>query len=258
MFLIPLLLFFIVHFVGTISYSPRITGVLSNKLSLSTSLSNILSIVSRSASVMLIPILSKRIESQLDGKSLTNEIPNDYYGLFIIAILASILGFLLFEKAVKLLFVSVIEFKSGSNMLFQVIKSFFTSGDSIIENLQTVKITFSFTDIKYLFLNAIITCIYTGATLAAVYSAYVIPRFRVTSLSFSFLINGIATFIFVTMIDPYISLLTDEAMNDKTKFSHFYSLIKYFMLARIAGVVLSAFTFKIFIRIIVFCIASTN
>jgi len=114
------------------------------------------------------------------------------------------------------------------------------------------------TDYTYLLLNVFITCIYTSATLAAIYSAYLLPQYRVTSLSFAFFINGVGTFIFVTMIDPYVSSLTDAAMGNKESFPKFYFRIRCFLLSRFAGVLISALTFHAFIFIIVKGISLMN
>jgi len=50
---------------------------------------------------------------------------------------------------------------------------------------------------------------------SALYAAYLRPELRVTSNQLSAIINGVATVLMFMFIDPYLSMLTDELVEEK-------------------------------------------
>ena len=248
------LLNFIVHLTGTLAYSTRLAGVLSKRLSLSISLSNILSIVSRSASVVIIPMLSQSIERDLSSGVGQPVIPSNYFAILGFGILGSVAGILFLERFVVLLYYTVNSYTTGDNTALLFIRQVFNRQKREELNLTIEKSTSFSIEWRYLFLNMLITLVYTSATLAAIYSAYLVPQYRVTSLSLSFIINGLATLAFVTIIDPYVSDFTDDAMAGKESFPKFYYRIRRFVVARFMGVLLSLLTFRLFVTVLVNCI----
>lgn len=247
------LLMMVVHFIGTIAYSPRVTGVITGRLSLSMSLSNILNMLSRAASVMMIPLLSKRIENSLGSHATAQPVPNNYLVLLFFALAGSLLGFICFRAAIGVIYRTVTAYTPHANIILLLLRALLP-GAAIAPPLKAQLTAFSKTDWRYLVLNLLITCVYTSATLAAIYSAYRAPQYRLTSLSFAFLINGAATLVYVTMVDPYVSSLTDLAMARPELIPRFYYRIRWFLYSRMAGVVLALLTFKLFLFLIVFCV----
>lgn len=245
----------VVHLLGTFAYSARISGVLSGKLSLSISTFNLLSMASRLANVLIIPLISKKIESELAEGKHYNSIPSTYLLLLILAIVGTILGMIFFSRCVSLLLKSVNGYQPGKSILWVIIKnlpSVFTSAPVQIPIEKTIV---DKTVFRYLFLNGAITCVFTSATLAAIYSSYIAPQYRVTALGLAFLLNGIASFFYTVVIDPYLSLLTDTAYNGKLATANYFYYIIMFIRSRFAGVLFALFTFRFFTWLIVKSIA---
>ena len=198
----------------------------------------------------MIPILSGKIESELLIPGTTHSIPHQYVIFFATASVATIAGMICFETAIRVIYHTVLAYTPGDNMILLLLRTIWTIRSRAKPDIRFEKEALSRTDYRYLLLNIAITCMYTSATLAAIYSAYILPQYRVTSLSFAFIINGIGTFIFVTMIDPYISSLTDSAMADSSMFPGFYFRIMSFIWSRLAGVLVSLLTFHLFVSLI--------
>ena len=244
------LLYFVIHFIGTVAYAPRITGVLSGRLSLSISIANILSVIARFASALMVPILSKQIESSLIINPKPADIPNDYIPFFGMAIIGTWVGTLCFKQSIKFIYYTVVAYDVQSNILLQMLKVLLTLRAKENIQLHIATVNFKKIDYQYILLNVLVTCIYTSATLAAIYSAYIVPQYRVTSLSCAFLINGVGTVIFATILDPYVTSITDATIAGTETFPHFYYRIKVFIYSRLVGVVLSIGTFHLFIYLI--------
>ena len=86
--------------------------------------------------------------------------------------------------------------------------------------------------LKLFFVNTIITAIYTIGVLSALYASLLAPDRASTAIMASGLINGVATILLVIFIDPKISVLADDVVNQRGS----YLTLKSISLMMIASI----------------------
>jgi hypothetical protein len=74
---------------------------------------------------------------------------------------------------------------------------------------------------------------------ASLYAGYLNPDFRVTALSLSAVINGIATILLFVFIDPHLSIMTDDVMEGRTSEPSFRRAVVWLAGSRILGTLLA-------------------
>ena len=68
----------------------------------------------------------------------------------------------------------------------------------------------------------------------------------------SAIVNGFATIIMFVLIDPYLSILTDEVVEGKYSQSEFRKTIRYLIFARLIGTFTAQFLLVPFAQVIAF------
>ena len=84
---------------------------------------------------------------------------------------------------------------------------------------------------------------YTVGVLASLYAGYLNPEFRVTASQLSAIINGVATILLFALIDPQLSVMTDDVMDGKVDEATFRRTIVWISFSRLAGTVLAQAVF---------------
>src|SRR5690606_37481603 len=97
--------------------------------------------------------------------------------------------------------------------------------------------------IKLFFVNMIITSIYTIGVLSALYAALLAPERASTAIMASGLINGIATILLVVFIDPKISVIADDVVNQRGSYNKLKSMSLMMVTSRLFGTILAQFLF---------------
>lgn len=95
--------------------------------------------------------------------------------------------------------------------------------------------------LKVFVFNILAVAILTVGVLSSLYAGFIIPELRTTANSLSSIVNGLATVLMFLIIDPYLSILTDEVVEGKFAESAFRSTIRYMVLARLIGTILAQF-----------------
>jgi len=143
--LIPLFAF-IIHFIGTLSYSVRIVGVRTGKIALSFSLFNIFVLLSRTANTFLNPLLSKNVETNIANQSFDNNIWL-FRIILLAASLATITGIFLIPMFQRLFSLAVTSYSQHKSMKRLLLKFFSKDGISdvkrsfVIPNRDNIKLT---------------------------------------------------------------------------------------------------------------------
>lgn len=92
---------------------------------------------------------------------------------------------------------------------------------------------------RFIFLNIVVTAIYTVGVLSALYAAYLVPELQMTASQSSGLINGIATILLTIFIDPQVGLITDRAINNETYRDQLGKIYTMLMVSRFLGTLLA-------------------
>jgi hypothetical protein len=88
-------------------------------------------------------------------------------------------------------------------------------------------------------LVALAAAVCNGAVFAALYAGYLNPEFRVTSVSLSSVINGVATILLFVFIDPHLSIMTDDVMDGRTTEASFRRAVVWLAGSRVAGTLIA-------------------
>lgn len=243
-----LILTFIIHLVGTLSYSVRIVGVNTKKVALTLSLFNILVLVSRTANTFQAPLVANITEKDIVAGILT---PQNvfFHSIIFAATIGTLIGIILIPTFQRMLGHAVQDF-SNSKSIFRVIfrifdKKFWSVFKSSITIPSIKNLDFSILKGKisywYILINLLGTSILTIGVIAAIYAGYLNPDFRTTSSNLSSVINGFATFFMLIFLDPYLSIMVDETVHKKMAENVFRRYMVLLLFSRLLGTILAQF-----------------
>lgn len=239
---------FIIHLIGTLAYSVRISGTRTRRIAISLSLFNILILISRTSNSFQAPLLAKRVEQNIAIGSGGGAVA-DFRWLLLSATLASIAGAFSIPTFQRL-FTRYVEgfarYRSMPRILRRVCSA---SGAAQFRASIRSPAWKNIRDVhrgahipwKVVICNTLAMAIWTVGVFSALYAAYLRPELRVTSSQLSAVINGTATILMFIFIDPFLSLLTDDVVDGKVSEPYFRRSIVWLTGSRIAGTVLAQF-----------------
>jgi hypothetical protein len=243
--LLLIVLTFVINLVGSLAYSVRIAGVRTLRIAVSLSLFNILLLVSRTANSVQGPLLAKRIEGGLALGLPASA--TDFRWLLAAASIATLAGAALTPTFQRLFTRAVTRFaadRSMGRLLLRVFRPGALAGfrEAVAapagENLREL-VKGSRLPTRIIVLNTVVTAIWTVGVLSALYAGALNPALRVTSSSLSALINGGATILLAIVVDPYLSLLTDDVLQGRVGEPFFRRCVVWMLASRFAGTVVA-------------------
>jgi hypothetical protein len=233
---------FVIHLIATVSYALRIAGARTRKIALSFALFNILALASRTAHSFQAPLLAKHVEQNiLQGTFARRE--SDFRWLLVAATLATIFGALLIPTAQRVLTRAVEAFDRHRSILRLFMRALSHAGIRQLREALSLPargnlaraLNLRRVPVRIIVANVLATALITTGAFSSLYAGYLNPELRVTANSFSPLINGFSTILLFVYIDPYLSLLTDDVVNDKVSDSDFRASVTLFVLSRLVG-----------------------
>ena len=235
------LFIFIIHSIETLAYAVRLSGARVKMIASALSLFNLMVIVSRLANMMQQPFTGSLIDTA--PKENTLEFVESQYRVLIGA---STLGTLIaiFSRAI----IHLSEEKGSIPALAKKgltlkymrrgLKHFSLPKLAYLKDIKIKEIP-----IKLFLVNMIITAIYTIGVLSALYAALLAPDRASTAIMASGLINGIATILLVIFIDPKISVLADDVVNQRGNYLSLKSISLMMITSRLFGTLLAQLLF---------------
>lgn len=91
--------------------------------------------------------------------------------------------------------------------------------------------------------NCLAQALITVGVLASLYAGYLNPEFRVTASQLSAVINGFATILLFALIDPQLSVMTDDVVEGRVSEALFRRTIVWISFSRLAGTLLAQILF---------------
>ncbi len=263
----------VIHFTNTLAYAVRISGVRTRRLATAFSLFNVIFLVASTANTIQAPILASMVELVIKtgqdqaGVRLADAqlIDSAAYQVLLaslgqnvrIVILAATVGTLIAAALIPA-FVNIFnraillfeETGSVPRMLGMIIFSprkfmniggqNYLPGGISFKNAIKRKIAIPKT---FLFLNIIVTGIYTTGILSAIYAGALFPGFRSTATLLSAVVNGIATILAATVVEPTAAAITDQAIREDLGEEDVKQMVFYLTLTRILGTVFAQLIF---------------
>jgi hypothetical protein len=237
---------FVIHLIGTLAYAVRIAGVRTGRIAVSFALFNILVLVSRTSNSFQGPFLAKRIENNI-GHNVTQGLLGDFRWILLSATLATLFGALLIPTFQRIFSRAVLHFQVHRSLPKLLMHGFFKGGLSQLKTVASLPDSANLTQMRrghgisgtMLAMNVLAVALSTIGVLAALYAGYLSPELRVTSITLSSVVNGIATIMMFAFIDPQMSVMTDDVVDGRTSQSQFRRAVVWLVGTRLAGTLLA-------------------
>ena len=237
---------FVIHLIGALAYAVRIAGVRTRRIAVSFALFNILVLVSRASNSFQGPFLSKRIETGLLTGSGAHLL-SDFRWLLLSASLAALVGTLAVPTFQRIFSRAVEHFQVNRSIPRLLLHGFAKGGLSYLRDAVTLPSVDhlkglgrrAVVPVRVIILNVAAQALLTVGVFAALYAGYLNPEFRVTSVSLSSVINGVATILLFVFIDPHLSIMTDDVMDGRTSEASFRRAVVWLAGSRVAGTLIA-------------------
>jgi hypothetical protein len=237
---------FVIHLIGALAYAARIAGVRTRRIAVSFALFNVLILISRASNSFQGPFLGKRIELSLSNGA-GGHLLGDFRWLLVSATLAAAVGALAVPTFQRIFSRAVLHFQTHRSVGKLLLHGFARGGLSYIRDAVIVPSASHLTGLRgdaavplrVILLNIGAQALLTVGVFAALYAGYLDPRFRVTAVSLSSVINGVATILLFVFIDPHLSVMTDDVMDGRTSEASFRRAVVWLSASRVAGTLLA-------------------
>lgn len=235
-----------INLIGTLAYAARIAGVRTRRIAMSFALFNILVLVSRTSNSFLGPFLAKRIETRLsDGGG--EALLGDFRIVLLSASVAVAVGIALVPTGQRLFARAIGYFQAHRSTTRMILRTATPGGlrtirDAIAlpkaEQLRALALPRG-VGWGVLLANCLAQALITVGVLASLYAGYLNPEFRVTASQLSAVINGFATILLFALIDPQLSVMTDDVVEGRVSEPLFRRTIVWISFSRLAGTLLA-------------------
>tara|TARA_A100001011_G_scaffold290720_1_gene302205 strand:- start:741 stop:1562 length:822 start_codon:yes stop_codon:yes gene_type:complete len=240
---------FIIHLTESLVYTLRLAGLRTQKIATALSLITSALLISRLSNMGQAPLLGNLVDKTiLSNTPIALEILTKQFRLIIFfAFLGSLLGFFLAPTMVVLLEKLIRRFSKTGRLIplfftvlhpqnfLKVILCFRLPKWSVLSVISLKTLPKSF-----LIYNIFVTAIYTIGVLCSLLAGAYLPEFRSTAIQLSGIVNGIATILYATIVDPIGAKITDEAAHGDRDINEVKSVVFYLLVGRLVGTLVIA------------------
>jgi hypothetical protein len=239
--IVVLLMTFIITLIGTLAYAIRIVGVRTGRIAITFSLFNILILVSRVATTIQTPLLTKYTEV---GKQ--TSILSIFYLILAIGTIATMVGAICIPTFQRFFSQVVNRFSIDRSIPKIILHGFSKSGIKqfrtcvTIPKKENIK-TFQFRSLPFgvITMNIFAVAMMTVGVVTPIYSGVLEPNLRATCITLSGVINGIATIILFVFVDPYLSIRTDDVIDGSMQEPEFRRIVIGMVGSKVLGAALA-------------------
>lgn len=251
----------VIHLVDTLSYSVRLNSVKSKNFAMSTSLFNIIVLLSRTANTIQAPLIGGLVDYSL---TFHYDPILEFRKVIVASTTGTLLGILLIPTFLRVFSMAVGKLKEKGSIPSLIIYSLnIVTAKRVAEN--TVRPSKSmlrglrFRDIpkRLLLINTLITGIYTIGVLAAYYASIYSPNNSVAIISSSGVINGAATLLLTLFVDPKAAQITDEVSRGEREYLDVKALVIMLIGTKLLGTLLAQLLLLPSARLIAYIVTGT-
>ncbi|MGH4126109.1 MAG: lipid II flippase Amj family protein [Clostridium sp.] len=244
--IIVIILSFVMAVIATLAYAVRIVGVRTRRIAVSFAVFNIFALISRTASTIQGPLLSKTIENGIK-QGTAGDMLGVFRWILLAQTMATITGALLIPTFIKVFSRAVESFSIHRSMPRLLLHGFSKSGVEQFKKSITKPQKDNFAQLKsfrkvpkkIIIVNLVAFSISTVGVLASLYAGCLNPDLRSTCITLSSVINGGATLLMFIFVDPFVSMLTDDVIRGECSQLEFDRCIIFIVGALIAGTILA-------------------
>ncbi len=239
-----------INLIGTLAYAARIAGVRTRRIAMSFALFNILVLVSRTSNSFLGPFLAKRIETRLTNGG-GDALLYDFRMILGSATIAVAIGIMLVPTGQRLFARAIGYFQVHRSTAKMVLRTASPTGLRTVREAATpprlaqIKALAQQRGVGWgvLVANALAQGLITVGVVASLYAGYLNPEFRVTASQLSAVINGFATILLFALIDPQLSVMTDDVIEGRVSEPLFRRTIVWISISRLVGTLIAQLFF---------------
>ena len=239
---------FLIHFTESSVYTLRLAGVRTKRIATALSLITSALLISRLSNMVQAPFVGLLVDqSVIEGPESISVLILIFRSFIVSACLGSIVGALCSATTVKLLEKFILKFEKSGSFIKTVLACL--NPRSILKikhyahrpKLSALK-TLSLKTIPkgFLIINVFVTAIYTIGVLCALLAGAMLPEFRATAIQLSGIVNGIATILLATFVDPIGAQITDQTQAGIRSENELKSVVTFLLLGRIVGTLVIA------------------
>jgi hypothetical protein len=240
------LLTLVIHLIGALAYAARIAGVRTRKIALSFALFNVLVLVSRTSNSFLGPFLAKRIENGIINGT-GERLLWDMRLVLFSATIATVLGAIAVPTVQRWFASAIGEFHKHRSIAKLLMSAFTPSGRRIVTGSVTLPKRSHLKGMtkptvlswRVIALNVVAQALLTVGVIASLYAGYLFPEFRVTASQLSAVVNGFATILLFILIDPQLSVMTDDVVDGRVSEADYRRTILWLSMSRVSGTLLA-------------------
>jgi hypothetical protein len=240
------LLTFGINLIGALAYAARIAGVRTRRIAISFALFNVLVLLSRLSNSFLGPFLAKRIENSL-AKGTGDHLLGDFRMILLSATVATIIGTLLIPTVQRWFCSAITDFQEHRSIPKLILHAFAKGGVGYLRRTSTTPKIHHIQQLtkprgvsrSVIALNVLAQALLTVGVVASLYAGYLFPEYRVTASQLSAVVNGFATILLFILIDPQLSVMTDDVISGEVSEPMFRRTIVWLSLSRVAGTLLA-------------------
>jgi len=239
-----------INLIGALAYAARIAGVRTRRIAMSFALFNVLVLLSRVSNSFLGPFLAKRIENELAAGA-GQHLLGDFRLILFSATLATVVGTAMIPTVQRWFCSAIGQFQEHRSISRLLLHAFAKGGIGYLRRTATAPRITHMRDlrkprgisIRFIALNVLAQALLTVGVFASLYAGYLYPEYRVTASQLSAVVNGFATILLFVLIDPQLSVMTDDVVAGEVSEPVFRRTIVWLSLSRIAGTLLAQILF---------------
>lgn len=250
----------LIHAVNTLIYGVRLAGVRTERLATAISLFNVIFLIASASNMVQAPLLGSIVDRAINAGLAAGGVEGPVYQEYLsvlegdmrLIIVAATLGTLLGGLVIP----PFVQFFSRVILLFDDVGSVPRMVGMILFSPRRVWRFCSRMRLPqagvlrsvvhspglpkgFLVMNILVIGIYTIGVLSALYAGALFPEFRATATLLSGIVNGIATVLVATVVDPTAARITDQAIRGVRPEADVKSMVAYLAGTRILGTLLA-------------------
>lgn len=231
----------IIHLTETAASSLRLAGVRTKQIATSLAFVNATLLVTRTSNMLQAPFLGGMVDHAILVGNPASLIASFRVVIFA-AFIGNLLGAVLTPFFVAVFTPAIGRFEKVGSVPQLILEVFFPRNLKAIFRKFRLPSQASFRNLSlkdipqgFLWTNLVVVSVYAIGVLSSLYAGALIPEFRITASQLSAIVNGIATILLVTLVDPTCAFITDQAVRGKRKEEDVRTMVFYIILGRVVG-----------------------
>lgn len=236
----------VIHFTETAASSIRIAGVRTKQIATSLAFVNATLLVTRTSNMLQAPFLGGMVDhSILINNPLSLVV--SFRAVIFAAFVGNLLGMIFIPFFIAVFTKAIQRFERVGSVPYLIAASFKPKNMRSIFRCFRLPNKASLKGLDprnlpqgFLWINLFVVSIYSIGVLSSLYAGALVPEFRITASQLSAIVNGIATILLVTLVDPTCAFITDQAIRGKRKEEDVRTMVFYIILGRVVGTLILA------------------